>query len=79
MFDSKGVTKIQSIIMVAIIVVAGIVVYVYFPQNTQSGDTIKIGVCADLDMLTGKSTYQGVVLAANKLTVKEESWENKSR
>jgi len=70
MLDSKGVTKIQSIIMVAIIVVAGVVggvVHVYFPQNTQSGDTIKIGVCADLDMLTGKSTYQGVVLAAEQI------------
>lgn len=70
MLDSKALTKVQSIILFAIIVVAGVVggvAYVYWSQSVQSEDTIKIGVCADLDMLTGKSAYQGVVLAAEQI------------
>jgi branched-chain amino acid transport system substrate-binding protein len=68
--DSKALTKIQAIIIIAIIVVAGtvgVVTSFYWSQSVQSEDTIKIGVCADLDMLAGKSAYQGVVLAAEQI------------
>ncbi|MEJ2242568.1 MAG: hypothetical protein P8Y18_10585 [Candidatus Bathyarchaeota archaeon] len=51
--DSKASTKVQSIILIAIIlaaVVGGGVVYVLLSDYNQS-DTIKIGVLADLDDL----------------------------
>ena len=70
MFDSEALTKVQSAVIVAMIVIAGViggVAYVYWLQNTQSGNTIKIGVCADLDMLPGQSAYQGVVLATEQI------------
>ena len=69
MLDSKAFTKIQSAALIVIIVVAtvGSVAYVYWSQSVQPEDTIKIGVCADLDMLAGRNTYRGVVLAAEQI------------
>ncbi|MEJ2242333.1 MAG: ABC transporter substrate-binding protein [Candidatus Bathyarchaeota archaeon] len=66
MLDSEALTKIQSIVVVVIIVVAGLTGFILYHPPIQS-DTIKIGVCADLDMLAGSSTYQGVVLAAEQI------------
>jgi len=67
--NSKGLTKIQSIILVIVIVVAGVVgvVYFYSMEDSQSEETIKIGVLADLDMLQGKGCWEGVVLAAEQI------------
>ena len=68
--DSNAITKIQSIILIAIIIIAAIaggVVYVLFSGEGQSSETIKIGVLADLDAFDGKSILQGVVLAAEQL------------
>ena len=70
MLDSKALTKIQSVILVATIAVAAVVggvAYIYWPKDAQSKNTIKIGVCADLDMLQGKSTWESVVLAAEQI------------
>jgi len=70
LLNSKGLTKIQSIILVAIIIVAGViggVAYVYLMEDSQSEETIKIGVLGDLDMLLGKSVWEGVILAAEQI------------
>ena len=67
MLDSKAITKIQSIILIAIIVVAAIGAYVLFSGNEQSSDTIKIGVVADIDLGYGKETLQSVKLAAEQI------------
>ena len=70
LLDLKALTKIQSIAIIAIIFIAGLIGAIYYfnvSNPIQSKDTIKIGVCADLDMLTGKSNYQGVVLAAEQI------------
>ncbi|MFH1520237.1 MAG: ABC transporter substrate-binding protein [Candidatus Micrarchaeota archaeon] len=70
MLNSKAVTKIQAIILVTIIVVAGVggvAAYTLLSGQEQSSETIKIGVCADLDMLVGKAVWQGAVLAAEKI------------
>ena len=69
---SNAITKIQSVILASIIivaVVAGILSYVLW--NTQdTSETIKIGVLADLDSFDGKGIWQGVVLAAEQLNAK---------
>ncbi|MEJ2241336.1 MAG: ABC transporter substrate-binding protein [Candidatus Bathyarchaeota archaeon] len=69
MLDHRAITKIQSVILVLIVVVAsiGAIVYVYWKDNDKSGDIIKIGVCADLDMLAGKGTLQAARLAAEQM------------
>jgi len=65
--DSKALTKIHSIILIAIIAVAAIVAYVRIPGEKQTSETIKIGICADLDMLIGRGTYRGAKLAAEHI------------
>ena len=71
--DSKAITKIQSIILIAIIIIAAVgggVTYVLLSGEGQSSETIKIGVLADLDAYDGKGIWQGVVFAAEQLNAK---------
>ena len=68
--DSKALTKIQSVALIAIIVVAAVgggVAYVLWGRPAQSAETIRIGVCADLDNAYGKATWRGAVLAAEQI------------
>jgi branched-chain amino acid transport system substrate-binding protein len=68
--DSKALTKIQSVALIAIIVVAavaGSLAYMFWREPTQSAETIRIGVCGDLDMNAGKATLRGVTLAAEQI------------
>jgi branched-chain amino acid transport system substrate-binding protein len=70
LLDSKALTKIQSIILIAIIVVAvvgGVSAYILLDWEDESSDTIKIGVLTDLDTMDGKNIWQGVILAAEQL------------
>jgi branched-chain amino acid transport system substrate-binding protein len=69
LLDSKALTKIQSIWLVAIIVVAAVggAAYIFLNGEEESSDTIKIGICADLDMTYGKDTLEGAVLAAEQI------------
>ena len=62
-------TKIQSIILIAIVVVAAVggAAYVLFGEDGQSSDTIKIGVFGDLDATDGKEVLQSVILAAEQI------------
>jgi branched-chain amino acid transport system substrate-binding protein len=67
--DSSAITKIHSVILVVIIViaaVAGSLAYIILSGQEQ-GETIKIGVLADLDAFDGKNIWQGAVLAAEQL------------
>ena len=66
---SKAVTKIQAVILAAIIVgvVGGGVAYVFLVEGPQSADKIKIGVLADLDGATGRTIWHGAVLAAEQI------------
>jgi branched-chain amino acid transport system substrate-binding protein len=68
--NSKALTKIQSIILIAIIVVAAIgggTAYVLLSNKELSSKTIKIGICADLDMLRGPEMLNGAILAAEEI------------
>ena len=68
--DSRALTKIHALALAAVIVVAalgGAVAYVLWNGSAQRTETIRIGVCADLDMPQGKDTWQGAVLAAEQL------------
>ena len=59
--DSKALTKIQSVALIAIIVVAavaGSLAYFLWREPTQSTEAIRIGVCADLDMVAGKLLFR---------------------
>ena len=70
--DSKALTKIQTIALIAIVVVAAVgggVAYVLWSGQSQPQDFIRIGVCADLDMPQGKDAWQGAVLAAEQINV----------
>jgi branched-chain amino acid transport system substrate-binding protein len=70
LFDSKALTKIQSIFLIAIIIVAAVgggVTYVLLSGEGQSSETIKVGVLADLDGFFGKLIWQGTVLAAEQI------------
>ena len=66
LLNSKALTKIQSIVLACIIAVAtisGIATYYLLSHPSTSSETIKIGVCADLDGAGGQSLYQQAVLA----------------
>jgi branched-chain amino acid transport system substrate-binding protein len=68
--DSRALTKIQSIILIFVIVIAGIggiATYILYGGKDESLDTIKIGICADLDMTYGRDTWEGAVLAAEQI------------
>jgi branched-chain amino acid transport system substrate-binding protein len=68
--DSKGLTKLQSAALIAIIVVAavaGSLAYILFSGPTQSTENIKIGVVGDLNMATGRSALRGATLAAEQI------------
>ena len=70
MFNSRALTKIQSIILIAIIVVTsvgGVVAYVLFSKEEQSSETIKIGVMTELTVAKANELWQAVVLAAEQL------------
>jgi hypothetical protein len=61
--DSSAITKIHSVIIAVIIVVAtiaGSLAYIILSGQEQ-GETIKIGVLADLDAFDGKNVWQGAV------------------
>ena len=69
MLDSKALTKIQSIILIAVIVVAalgGVTAYFLLNEQEQTSETIKIGVLTDLDM-DGSHLLRGTELAAEQL------------
>lgn len=68
--NAKALTRIQSIILGFIIVVAAVVggaAYVFLNGPPQSTEDIRIGICSDLDMPTGKDIWQAVVLATEQI------------
>jgi len=66
---SKALTKVQSIILIALVAVAavGVAAYLLWDNPRQSSDTIKIGVCADLDKPWAQEDYEGVKLAVEQI------------
>jgi branched-chain amino acid transport system substrate-binding protein len=72
--DSKAITKIQSISLIAIIVIAtasGGAAYILLSGENQSSNTFKIGVLTDLDGNLGKHVFQGALLAAEQLNAED--------
>jgi branched-chain amino acid transport system substrate-binding protein len=70
MLDSKALTKIQSLMLIAVIVIAAIVggvAYALWGRAPQSTEDIKIGVCADIDNAVGKGCLQAATLAAEQI------------
>ena len=70
LLNSEALSKIQSIILIAVIVVAAVgggVAYVLLSGEQQSAETIKIGVIADIDNIGGKTVLQGAKLAAEQV------------
>lgn len=60
----------QSAILTVIIVfaaVAGSLTYLLLSGSSQSSETIRIGVIADIDMTNGRRAWQGIILAAEQL------------
>ncbi|MCW3997793.1 MAG: ABC transporter substrate-binding protein, partial [Candidatus Bathyarchaeota archaeon] len=72
MFTSEALTKVHSIILLALIVVValgGSATYVLLSGQDQSFDAIKIGVLADLDGALGRNAWQAAILAAEQINV----------
>jgi len=70
LLDSIALTKIQSIILIAIITVAAVgggVAYFVWNGPSQSSETIKIGFFDDLDGVMGKPAWQGAILAVEEI------------
>ena len=68
--NSKALTKIQSVALIAIIAIAAIAgsaAYFLFSETAPSSQTIKIGICADLDNTIGKGVWRAAVLAAEQV------------
>jgi len=58
MLSSKAITKIQSLILVAVFIVVAVVggaAYLLLSRKNESAQTIKIGILADLDSFAGIS------------------------
>jgi branched-chain amino acid transport system substrate-binding protein len=69
LFNSRALTKIQSIIFIIIIGVAALggAAYAFFSAGDSSSDTIKIGICSDFDLPYGRDTLEGAILAAEHI------------
>jgi len=65
--NSSALTKIQAIILIAIIAVAVVAAIALMDGQNQSSETIKIGICADLNGFNGKKILQGAKLAAEQV------------
>jgi len=68
--NSKAPTRVQSVILIVIIAlaaVAGGAAFFIFNDITQPAETIKIGVCADLDSTIGRGVYRAALLAAEQV------------
>jgi len=70
LFNSKALTKIQSLLLITIIVVAAVgggVAYVFWSGKEPTSETIKIGFLGDLDGVVGKPNWQGAILAVEEI------------
>ena len=66
----EAVTKIQSVALIAIVIVAvvgGGAAYTLWSASQPQLEDIRIGVCGDLDNFYGKAARQGAVLAAEQV------------
>jgi len=67
---SRAFSRIQSIILAAIIVsavVGGSAIYFLWSGTAPSAETINIGICGDLDDVNGRAVWQGAILAAEQV------------
>ena len=67
---SKALTKVQSVVLMAIVVVAtagGGAAYLLWSASQLPPEDIRIGVCGDLDQPGGKNILQAVILAAEQV------------
>ncbi len=70
LLNSKALTKIQSLALIAIVVVAAVsggAAFVLLNANPPPDKEIKIGICANLDASDGKAVWQAAVLAAEQV------------
>ena len=68
--DSKALTKIQSIILIAIITISTVglsAAYVLLNEEDQTSETIKIGFLGDLDSTLGENAWQGAKFAVEQI------------
>jgi branched-chain amino acid transport system substrate-binding protein len=68
--DFKAITKVQSTVLIALIVVVavgGSAAYLLWRASLPPPENIIIGVCGDLDMTGGKSLWRGAVLSAEQI------------
>lgn len=69
MSNSHAIAKMYALVLVAVVVVSAIIgglAYTYW-SSPGTTDAVKIGVCADLDNIFGRTVWQEVVLAAEQV------------
>ena len=70
MLNSRALARVQSAALLVIMIIAavsGVTAYLFLRDSNSTSNTIKIGVCGDLDNTNGKKTWQGAVLAAEQV------------
>lgn len=68
--DSKALTKVQSTALIAVIVCAAIASgasYALWRANLPPPDNIRIGICGELDLPSGRNIYRGALLAVEQI------------
>jgi branched-chain amino acid transport system substrate-binding protein len=70
LLDSRALTKVQSIILISVIVIASVgggVAYILLFGGEKTSETIKIGILTDLDGALGKPKWQAATLAVEEI------------
>ena len=70
MLGSSALTKVQSALLISIVIIAtigGVIVFSLLSGQEQSSETMKIGFFGDIGNPSGKDAWQSIVLAADQL------------
>ncbi len=70
MWAQRALTRIQSVILVAMVVLAGVsgsIAFVLWNKTETTAEPIKIGICADLDNVAGEDVWKAALLAAEQV------------
>ena len=68
--DSKALTKIQSVALITVVVIAAVsggVTYLLWKASLPPPEAIRIGICGDLDSPSGRNIYRGALLAVEQI------------
>jgi len=68
--NSRALTKIQTAILITVIglaAVGGVATYFTVNESVRDKNPYRVGVCADLDQISGKAMFRGATLAVEQI------------